>query len=390
VLGSLYGLLRATYPVDAPRTWRAFAWPGLLGGLGVGLKFTSAVFVPGLALAAVVVAVMRRGAGALFVYAGAAALGFLVVTGHHMLVLWLDFGNPTFPYLNQIFHSPWWEPIAVRDDRFIPQTLWHFLIFPFTWTVLDDYIVSEPFLRDWRFAIAYVAGIAGLLILAVRYLRALFGAPRLAKTGGDTTAWGYQPTRGLPIVYAFVVPSYVAWVLGFGYYRYAVPLEMLTGVITVGVLIWMFDDRRLRISAAVATLAIAMVTTYYLNWGRGQYGDRYVDVRVPPLPEDAIVLIATWDPVAFFIPYAQPRAQYLGIENNYLEIAQHNLLTEKINRIMRTPGRPKFVLSVDAFNADKLNALLAHYDLKLGDAPCRPIETNLSGHSLSLCAVADG
>jgi hypothetical protein len=132
------------------------------------------------------------------------------------------------------------------------------------------------------------------------------------------------------------------------------------------------------------------VTSYYLDWGRGQYGYRYVDVRVPPLPEDAVVLVATWDPVAFFIPYAEPRAQYLGIENNYLEISQHNLLAEKVKQIMRTPGRPKFVLNVDAFNADKLNTLLAHFDLKLAAMPCRPIETNLSGHTLSLCAVADG
>jgi hypothetical protein len=393
VLGSLYGLLRAAEPSEASRSWPAFAWPGLLGGLGIGLKFTSAPFVPGLALAALMVSVMRRTAGGFFAYTAAATLGFLAVAGHHMLVLWLDFGNPTFPYLNQIFHSPWWEPEAIRDARFIPQTFWHFAIFPFTWTVLDNYIVTEPFLRDWRAAITYVAGIAGLVAFAVRYLRAHFGALRPAKAGKPVDAWRDQAsgrTRGLAIVYAFVTVSYVAWVLGFGYYRYAVPLEMLTGVVTVGALIWLFDNRRLRIGAAVATVAIAMATTYYPDWGRRQYDDRYVDVRVPPLPEDSVVLIATWDPVAFFIPYAQTHAQYLGIENNYLEISQHNLLAEKVKRIMRTPGRPKFVLSVDEFNADKLNALLAHFDLKLDTSPCRPIETNLSGHTLSLCAVADG
>ena len=100
------------------------------------------------------------------------------------------------------------------------------------------------------------------------------------------------------------------------------------------------------------------------------------------------MLIATWDPVAFFIPYAEPRAQYLGIENNYLEISQHNLLAEKVKRLMRTPGRPKFVVNVDRFDPDKLNALLAHFDLKLDASPCRPIETNLEGHDLSLCAIA--
>ena len=69
---------------------------------------------------------------------------------------------------------------------------------------------------------------------------------------------------------------------------------------------------------------------------------------------------ATWQPVAYFIPYAEPRAQYVGIENNYLELSQHNLLAEWAKRLMRAPGRPKFVLNVDRFDPDKLNALLAH------------------------------
>ena len=390
VLGSLLGLLETAEPKaappasSAPPDWRAFAWPGVLGGLGVGLKYTNAFYVPGLAVAAVMVAVMRRTVGGLLAYVVAAALAFLVVAGHHMLVLWLDFGNPTFPYLNQIFHSPWWELEAIRDARFQPQNLWHFIIFPFTWTTLDTYIVAEPPMRDWRAAIAYVAMFAGMGAFAVR----CFG-------GWEGHAFGR--TRGLAIVYAFVIPSYVAWALGFSYYRYAVPLEMLTGIVTVGALLWLFDDRRLRIGGALTALLLAGVTTVYLDWGkvghgpgRGRYGDRYVDVRVPPLPADSVVLIATWDPVAFFIPYAEPRAQYLGIENNYLEISQHNLLAEKVKHIMREPGRPKFVLNVDRFDADKLNALLAHFDLKLGALPCLPIETNLEGHALSLCPVADG
>lgn len=387
VLGSLLGLLKAAEPATEPPGggaapgWPAFAWPGLLGGLGVGLKYTMAFYVPGLAVAVLMIAVMRRTATGLLAYAAAAALAFVAVAGHHMLTLWLDFGNPTFPYLNQIFHSPWWEFTAIRDARFQPRNLWHFIIFPFTWTTLDSYIVAEPPLRDWRAAIAYVAMFAGMAAFAVR----CFGHRR----GGDRT-------QGLAIVYAFVIASYVTWAFGFSYYRYAVPLEMLTGVVTVGALIWLFDNRSLRIGGAVAVLLATSVTTVYLDWGkvghgpgRGRYTERYVDVRVPPLPADSIVLIATWDPVAFFIPYAEPRAQYLGIENNYLEISQHNLLAEKVKQLMRTPGRPKFVLNVDRFDAGKLNALLAHFDLKLGAMPCRPIETNLEGHSLSLCAVAD-
>jgi hypothetical protein len=153
----------------------------------------------------------------------------------------------------------------------------------------------------------------------------------------------------------------------------------------VGALIWLFDDRRLRMAAAVAVLALAASTTIYLDWGRRPYTEKYVDVQVPPLPPRSIVLIATWDPVAYFIPYADPTAQYIGIENNYLELSQTNKLATEVKRLMRTTGRSKFVLSVGDFDAGKLNILLDNFGLKLSASPCLPIHSNLEVHVLSLC-----
>jgi hypothetical protein len=160
---------------------------------------------------------------------------------------------------------------------------------------------------------------------------------------------------------------------------------MLTGIVAMGALIWLFDDRRLRIGAAVAVLALAATTTVYLDWGRRPYTGKYVEVHVPALPPRSIVLIATWDPAAYFIPYAEPSAQYLGIENNYLELSQTNKLASEVKRLMRTPGRPKFVLSVGEFDAGKLNALLGNFGLRLSASPCEPIHSNLEDQALSLC-----
>jgi hypothetical protein len=124
-----------------------------------------------------------------------------------------------------------------------------------------------------------------------------------------------------------------------------------------------------------------------LSWGRRPYTDTYVSVSVPPLPDDGIVLIATWDPAAYFIPYANPKVQYLGIENNYLELSQNNILATEVKRLMRAPGRPKFVVSVGDFDAEKLNKLLANFDLHLAPVPCRPIHSNIEDQAISLCAA---
>ncbi len=371
------GLLRVAEPVRQ-KPWPGFAGAGVAAGLGIGLKYTSSPFLPALCLVALLAAIRRRSIAGLIGFAIAGTLGFLSVTAHHMITLWLDYGNPTFPYLNQIFHSPYFEPTAIRDDRFIPHNIWQWIAYPFYWTKVDTYIVAEPPFRDWRGAIAELAMIAGVIGLAARFFR--HGCRR-------DGLWAQTP--GLDLVYLFVIVSYFSWAASFGYYRYSVPLEMLTGVVTMGALIWLFDRGAVRIVAAIALLALAASTTAYLNWGRGKFGDEYVAVHVPPLPDDAIVLVATWDPVAFFIPYANPHVQYIGIENNYLEISQNNILADDVKRLMRAPGRPKFVVSVDAFNPQKLNALLGQFGQKLADKPCLPIETNLTGHDISLCPVAD-
>jgi hypothetical protein len=434
VLGSLLGLLKVAQPAAGRGIRLGFAAAGLWGGVGLGLKYTSAVYVPGLAAVTLLAALRRRTVVGVIVFGVALGLGFLGVAGHHLLALWNAFGNPFFPYLNQIFHSPYFEPTAIRDDRFVVHDLQTLLTFPFYWAKTNTYVVSEPTFRDWRAAIAYGAMVAGVLGYAARRLRQARGLPRQACGESATTteprpglgavtgrfhtlpeapphpdllpacgekeptglvarapsrldAAAPAPTRGLGLIFAFVVVSYVTWAIGFGYYRYVVPLEMLTGVVTIGSLLWVFDDRRLRIGAAVAVLAVAAVTTIYLNWGRRPYTDTYVSVSVPPLPDDGIVLIATWDPAAYFIPYANPTVRYLGIENNYLEISQNNKLAAEVKRLMRTPGPPKFVLSVGDFDRGKLNKLLANFDLRLSAAPCRPIHSNLEDQALSLCAA---
>jgi hypothetical protein len=91
---------------------------------------------------------------------------------------------------------------------------------------------------------------------------------------------------------------------------------------------------------------------------------------------------------ASFIPFAEPTAQYVGIENNYLKIAQNNGLADAVRRLMQTPGHAKFVLSVGESDADRLSSLLSQFDLKLDDSPCAPIWSNLQVHPLGLCRIA--
>jgi hypothetical protein len=378
ILAALLGVLKAAAAPNARNAAMAFGAGGLAAGLGIALKNTSGIFAPGLGAVVMLAAWRQRSLGGLVLFGGAATVGFLAIAAHHMLTLWRDFGNPVFPYVNQIFKSPYFEIEAIRDARFVTTNLWELIKFPFTWTRADSYIVIEPIFRDWRAAIAYVATVAGSLAFAAHWLR---HRHRPAKEAG--------PTRGLALVFIFVAISYVTWAFGFGYYRYIVPLEMLTGVVTVGALLWLVEAGVPRVVIATAVLTLATATTVYPDWGRRPYGDRYVDVRVPRLPTDSIVLVASKAPVSYFIPFAQLDAQYVGLENHYFWLSQHNKLVAEAERVMRLPGRPKFVLDDGTGGPEQLNDLLGHFGLRLSGAPCLPIESNLPGNKLSLCEAVE-
>jgi Dolichyl-phosphate-mannose-protein mannosyltransferase len=324
VLASLLGVLKVAERAGEPADW---AWPGLWLGIAFGLKYTAVVFIPGLALIAFIAAARQRSARGLMVFGVAAMLGFLVAAGHHSLTLWRDFGSPVFPLFNNIFQSPYYDPVALRDGQFLPRDFWQAVAYPWFWAQTNRGLVSELQFRDWRGAIAYAAIVAGLLMLAAGYARW-----KHLRDGA------FAETRDLGLVFIFVIVSYFAWEFGFSVYRYAVTLEMLTGVVTMGALIWLFTDPRLRVVISLVLLSIVTTTTVYPDWGRGEYGDRYVDIRVPPLPVNSVVLIASWEPAAYFIPFAEPTAQYLSIENNYLELSQNNKLASEVKRLMQTPG----------------------------------------------------
>lgn len=386
LLASLLALLKISDSEVKGRTASKFALPGLLAGIGLGLKYTAAIYMPGLALVAVAVAVRQRRPSGAIAFGVMLLVGLALVAGHHMLTLWERFGNPVFPSLNNIFHSPVYDSVSLRDPQFLPRSLLQAVAYPFYWTVRNVYFVSELPFRDWRGAMAYIAIGVWCAVLLVR-----------CSARQELGCRHPSATRGLDLIIHFVVVSYVSWALGFGIYRYGVTLEMLTGVVIIGVLVSLVDRARLTVPVAVALSLVAIATTQHLDWGRGlhasrgkqpaPYTDKYIDIRVPSLPKHSIVLLATGQPASYFIPYAEPTARYLGIENNFLKLSQDNKLVSEVRRLMQIPGLPKFIVSVGAFDANRLNDVLRHFGLKLDPAPCRPITSNLEEHPLSLCAT---
>ena len=80
----------------------------------------------------------------------------------------------------------------------------------------------------------------------------------------------------------------------------------------------------MRLGSALLMLMTVLATTVYPGWGHGThpsqgirpapFGSKYIDIDVPKLPASSIVLIATMQPAAYFIPFAEPTARYIGLK----------------------------------------------------------------------------
>lgn len=70
----------------------------------------------------------------------------------YLLVNWVEFGNPVFPYYNTIFKSPYFPEFDFKDERFGPQTLQETLLWPF-------YMVFAPHYRQTEIAMPWTGGL---------------------------------------------------------------------------------------------------------------------------------------------------------------------------------------------------------------------------------------
>ncbi len=127
VLAALWLVVRSGDPAHARA--RAWAGAGLLVGAAAGLKLTGAIYGVGLlaaALAAGGSAPLACGAGS----ALAMAVAFAVTAGPWMATMYERYGNPLFPYFNDVFRSPWADPVSYSATRFGPATSLEWLVFP--------------------------------------------------------------------------------------------------------------------------------------------------------------------------------------------------------------------------------------------------------------------
>jgi hypothetical protein len=322
-------------PIAQHRTLAARAQRGslvlasVIMGAGVGLKMTMMVHALAMIPALCVVENSWRDRGrVLAIGAVAFAAGFLVTNGYWMARLWHEFGNPFFPFGNQIFHSVWAEPRSYTDRSMVPTNVPLALVMPMVIAGENPYTLIQGGIRDARYAIVYV--LVALLVLREMY-RWLRG-PR--KFGPPASRMPAQ----FRFLLVFFVVSYIAWEASFNIFRYTVCLEAIAPLLIVSIVsaLWRNPIVRNVLIASAFIVTATMMRTFKqerIPWGPSFW---QLEIPVVPDPQDAIIIIANSRPLSYFAPHFPPEVRWVGLKNNLTDARRPTEMQEAIQQLLAT------------------------------------------------------
>jgi hypothetical protein len=356
LLVALHRLSRTS--ATGPRDWLL---AGLVAGAIAGLKLTAATYCLGLAVAALFCAPITRAPSRLGALLAGGLVGFALGYGYWGWHLQQSYGNPVFPYFNQLFHSPDALPEAYADRRFAPTGLFDGLMAP-VHLAAGTQRHSEMFLRDPRLLLGLAAFIAAWWTSRAR-------APN------TTARWR--------LLTLFYVASLLLWAFQYGIYRYALPLEMLAAL----PLVWLARQWPPR-SAAVALclmLLLVSVGTRRPDWSRQSFATPALRIDLPPLPANSLVVLSSREPLAFATLALAADVPMISVYNNFMQPDRCTGLQAEAESRIRNHQGPMWLLRTPSPQDDE-GARIAERAYGLVDqGVCLAVPTTLG--DLQLCPL---
>jgi len=194
---------------------------GLLMGLATGFKITNIIFVAAMGLSLLLILGIRWKTLLLAAsFSTGVVVGYLTINGWWAYYLYQEFGNPFFPFFNELFQSPDFSTSKLDHDRFKPTSLLEVIILPFKMAEFHSWIYVENNAPDIRPTLLVLFGIAAAAKKLVAKVRAN-NIPELCSNVTSNTARN--------IIFTFFVCSIALWLWTTGNGRYALPVLILIG-----------------------------------------------------------------------------------------------------------------------------------------------------------------
>lgn len=261
---------------------------GFLVGLAVGGKLSAVPYAAALAAAAVAGFAKQRVLRTLVALGMAGVIGVMTTGGYWMLMLANAYGNPVFPYQNEIFGSDW--AIHSAYDVYYgyrPSSTIQWIFYPLWWLKRNTLVTEYP-MADARFAVLLIAGALALM-----------------SHGARRFVWSDSlPSARWCAIIAFWIVGYLFWLVAFSVYRFAVSLEAVGAILTVGAVRALSPTRPLATTIGVGMIALGVVaTTIYPDWGHIPFQRHAVPVDHIRVSDSALVILAGNYPMSYTVPF---------------------------------------------------------------------------------------
>ncbi len=365
------------------RVHRNTAWTALgvgsLAGVSVGLKLTQAPLFIGMFLAvAVRFAIGKRSALSEAIAFGVGGLiAFAAIDGAWLWGNFTAYGNPIFPYMNNVFHSDLIAPEPWADLRFLPKTTLMALFYPAYWAFRPSGAVSELSMRDPRMLLGCVGALIVVLGFVWRWLRS-----RTAPPIGSFESLGFS----LAIVF---LASFALWEKLWSIYRYLAIQESLSGVLVLAALPILLGTRgKPWLMSGLFALAVTATlrTTEYPWWRRVPRGPQAISVQLPSLEPNAMVLFLDSQPYSFLVPSMPISARAIGVNNNLVHPGASGSLWSIIEAAVRDHQGPLWGIEDPNNSPGAADASLG--SLRLARDECAPLISNMeAGEHGKICKL---
>jgi hypothetical protein len=289
--------------------------------------------------------------------------------------MWTNFANPLFPFFNKIFQSPYIETdFNLQDARFLPKDVWQFLFYPF-YFVQEQTLVAEVKFKETRFAIAYLLIVILLGVIIYRYTsrRSLEQQNNLVH---------------LPIL-RFLLPfycsAYLIWLKGFSIYRYLMVLELITPVLIILIIAYLYPHKRTVFIISIAIFTLIAATVKPLDWWRMGWSDNYFGIDSQALKpyENSTIVIWGDEGTSFIVPYFPASTRFVRLKGN-TGVSEGTLMRKNAETfIANTPLESLYILQTD-FNKKSPDIVedLAKENLVIDFQSCQPFPTKIEKFNL--------
>jgi hypothetical protein len=313
----LAGGLLLVGAIRTPSAWRIGA-AGVLLGAASALKLSNALPAASFAIVPLFLPIdWRRRLGHAALVGLCMGMSFALISLPWSLQLERHFGNPFFPLLNGLFHSPQYASGAGLEYRFIPPSLTAALWRPFAIATPAEMVHVESAAPDPRYVL--------LLIVAILTLVCRLARRRMMRHAVTTGPNGLPADRALSALGCAFLIDWVIWLAISGNSRYFLPMACVAAVLAV-VLLFRLLARwpKLRYCAVAAVLGAQIYQVYAgtefrlplrLPWNDGPWFD------VSKLPssdsQPSLYFSVGVQANAFIVPFLPAGSGFIDLDGDY-------------------------------------------------------------------------